>query len=77
MARLFQKVVVLVIPAAKQVPTAFNGVRYLRIGSGKVNLNKFTERESQLFDSLRNGFPTMESEEAYDQNLSYSTFSIR
>lgn len=31
MARLFQKVVVLVIPAAKQVPTAFNGVRYLRL----------------------------------------------
>lgn len=66
-----KKVVVLVIPAAKQVPTAFNGVRFLRIGSSKVNLNKFPERESQLFDILRNGFPTMESEEAYDQNLSF------
>lgn len=66
-----KKVVVLVIPAAKQVPTAFNGVRYLRIGSSKVNLNKYPERESQLFDILRNGFPTMESEEAYDQELSF------
>lgn len=66
-----KKVVVLVIPAAKQVPTAFNGVRFLRIGSSKVNLNKFPERESQLFDILRNGFPTMESEEAYDQDLSF------
>ncbi len=66
-----KRVVVLVIPAAKQVPTAFNNVRYLRIGSSKVNLNKYPERESQLFDILRNGLPTLERAEAYDQDLTF------
>ncbi|MDD3403403.1 MAG: putative DNA binding domain-containing protein [Hespellia sp.] len=65
------RVVVLMIPAAKQVPTAFNGIRYIRIGSSKVNLNKYPERESKLFDILRNGLPTMESEEAYSQDLTF------
>jgi predicted HTH transcriptional regulator len=64
-------VVILVIPAAKQVPTAFNNVRFLRIGSSKVNLSKYPERESQLFDILRNGLPTIESVEAYEQDLSF------
>ncbi len=66
-----KKVVVLVIPSAKQVPTAFNNIRFLRIGSSKVNLSKYPERESQLFDILRNGLPTMESVEAYEQELSF------
>ena len=66
-----KRVVVLVIPAAKNVPTAFNNIRFLRIGSSKVNLTKYPERESQLFDILRNGLPTIESEEAYDQDLSF------
>jgi predicted HTH transcriptional regulator len=46
-------------------------VRFLRIGSSKVNLSKYPERESQLFDILRNGLPTIESVEAYDQDLSF------
>ena len=66
-----KRVVVLVIPAAKNVPTAFSNIRFLRIGSSKVNLNKYPERESQLFDILRNGLPTIESVEAYDQDLSF------
>jgi predicted HTH transcriptional regulator len=66
-----KRVVILVIPAAKQVPTAFNNVRFLRIGSSKVNLSKYPERESQLFDILRNGLPTIESVEAYEQDLSF------
>jgi predicted HTH transcriptional regulator len=66
-----KRLVILVIPAAKQVPTAFNNVRFLRIGSSKVNLSKYPERESQLFDILRNGLPTIESVEAYEQELSF------
>ena len=66
-----KRVVVLIIPAAKNVPTAFNNNRFLRIGSSKVNLNKYPERESQLFDILRNGLPTIESVEAYDQDLTF------
>lgn len=66
-----KRVVVLTIPAARQVPTSFNGTRYLRIGSSKVNLNKYPERESQLFDILRNGFPTIENTQAYAQELTF------
>ena len=66
-----KRVVVLIIPAAKNIPTAFNNIRYLRIGSSKVNLNKYPERESQLFDILRNGLPTIESVEAFDQELTF------
>lgn len=66
-----KRVVVLIIPAAKNIPTAFNNIRYLRIGSSKVNLNKYPERESQLFDILRNGLPTIESVEAFEQELTF------
>ena len=66
-----KRVVVLIIPAAKNIPTAFNNIRYLRIDSSKVNLNKYPERESQLFDILRNGLPTIESVEAFDQELTF------
>ena len=66
-----KRVVVLVIPAASQVPTAFNGNRYFRIGSSKVNLNKYPERESRLFDILRNGYPTIERMVADEQELTF------
>lgn len=65
------RLVILTIPVARQVPTAFNNSRFLRIGSSKVNLNKYPERESKLFDILRNGLPTMENVEAYSQELTF------
>lgn len=64
-------IVVLTIPAAKTVPTAFDGVRFMRVGSSKVNLGKYPERESKLFSILRNGLPTMETVEAHSQELSF------
>lgn len=66
-----KRIVVLTIPAAKIVPTAFNGIRYIRIGSSKVNLSKYPQRESKLFDVLRNGLPTMENMESYTQELTF------
>ena len=33
-----KRIVVLTIPAAKIVPTDFDGIRYIRIGSSKENL---------------------------------------
>lgn len=39
-----KRVVVLIIPAAQKVPTAFAGIRYIRIGSSKENLMKYPER---------------------------------
>ncbi|AOH44139.1 hypothetical protein BEQ56_12075 [Anaerolineaceae bacterium oral taxon 439] len=44
-----KRVVVLMIQSACNTPTAFNKVRYLRIGSGKLNLIEYPERESRLF----------------------------
>ncbi len=41
------------------MPTAFDGTRYIRIGSSKENVVKYPEREAQLFDVLKNGFPTI------------------
>ena len=38
------RIVVLLIPAARQVPTSFNNSRYMRIGSSKVKLSKYPER---------------------------------
>ena len=71
-----KRIVVLVIPAAKTVPTAFGGNRYMRIGSSKVNLNKYPERESKLFDVLRNGLPTVESLESDTQELTFRKFNL-
>lgn len=47
-------IVLLEIDAAKSIPTSFNKVRYTRIGSSKVDLSKYPEREIALFEKLRN-----------------------
>lgn len=66
-----RRVVVLDIPAAKRVPTSFDGVRYIRIGSGKENVSRYPEREAQLFSVLATGFPSVESTESEYQNLTF------
>ena len=71
-----KRLVVLVIPAAKTVPTAFDRVRYLRIGSSKVNLMEYPEREAKLFDVLKNGFPTIENTESEFQDLTFNKLFV-
>ena len=66
-----KRLVVLVIPAANKAPTAFGGVRYIRVGSSKVNIAKYPERESQLFDILRNGLPTISNTASDYQDLTF------
>lgn len=51
--------VVLTIPAARIVPTAFKNVRYIRIGSSKENVRKYPDREAELFRILNYGVPTI------------------
>ena len=46
------RVVVLVIPAAEEIPTAYKEKRYIRIGSSKANLKDYPKREIQLFKIL-------------------------
>ena len=47
-----KRVVALIIPAAKNIPTSFKQERYIRIGSSKENLRRFPEKESILFDTI-------------------------
>lgn len=39
------RIVVLVIPAAEEIPTAFKEKRYIRIGSSKTALKDYPKRE--------------------------------
>lgn len=71
-----ERVVLLTIPAAKTVPTAFDKVRYIRIGSSKERIEKYPEREAHLFSVLRNGIPTIENTESEYQNLSFEQLFI-
>ena len=71
-----KRVVVLIIPSACNTPTAFDKVRYLRIGSGKVNLMEYPERESQLFHVLRHGLPTIVNTKSEYQNLAFNKLLV-
>ena len=71
-----KRVVVLTIPAAKIVPTAFNNERYIRIGSSKENLRKYPGKESFLFEVLRHGFPTIENTPSAFQDLTFEKLFI-
>ncbi len=64
-----ERVVVLIIPAAKDIPTAFDRIRYFRIGSGKVNLMDYPEREAQLFMALRGETPSIEKNASEYQDV--------
>ncbi|MGI6782562.1 MAG: RNA-binding domain-containing protein [Acholeplasmataceae bacterium] len=65
------RVVVLEIPAAFKIPTAYKGVRYLRIGSSKVNLSKYPEREAKLFVKLQKEEINLQNKESEYQNLTF------
>lgn len=65
------RIVLLEIPAAYKIPTTFKGVRYLRIGSSKVNLSKYPEREAKLFIKLQNKEVNLQNKESEHQNLTF------
>ena len=71
-----KRVVALLIPAAKTVPTAFKQERFIRIGSSKENLRKYPEKESYLFEVLRHGLPTIENTPSQYQNLTFEKLLI-
>ena len=71
-----QRIVVLIIPAAQKIPTSFDDVRYLRIGSSKVRLSRYPEHESQLFYILRHGLPSIENTESAYQDLTFNKLFV-
>lgn len=66
------RLVVLIISAAKNIPTAWDGVRYIRVGSSKEKLSKFPEREVHLFHVLRDGIPTIVNTKSTYQDLTFT-----
>ncbi|MBS4462667.1 putative DNA binding domain-containing protein [Aerococcaceae bacterium zg-B36] len=66
-----KRLVLLEIAKAKNIPTSFGGIRYIRIGSSKVNLVKYPEREANLFEVLRNVEQTIETIESEYQDLTF------
>ena len=66
-----KRVVVLVIPAAMELPTAFKEKRYLRIGSSKCNIKDYPKREIQLFKILDGRTETIETIPAKYQELTF------
>lgn len=67
-----KRVVILIIPAAKIVPTSYNDIRYIRIGSSKETLKKYPEREARLFSILTFGLPTINNIASEYQDLTFN-----
>lgn len=64
--------VLLTVPAATELPTAFNDNRYIRIGASKCNLKDYPKREVELFKILSNRIDTIETMPAKYQDLTFS-----
>lgn len=67
-----KRIVALVIPAAKTVPTGFKDIRYIRIGSSREKLSKYPQREAKLFSVLTFGMPTVLTVESKRQHLTFN-----
>lgn len=67
-----KRLVLLKIDSAKVVPTAFDDVRYIRIGSSKEKIKKYPAVESKLFTYLTFGIPTVVNTKCDYQNLNFS-----
>ena len=65
------RVVVLTIPAARIVPTAYKDERWIRIGSSKERLKKYPDREAALFRVLNDGLPDLLNTESRFTELNF------
>ena len=66
-----KRVVVLIIEAAKDIPTSFNKVRYIRVGSSKDTMENNPTKEKELFKILENGYATIVNTPAPYQELTF------
>jgi len=66
-----KRIVVLEISAASKTPTSFAGDRFIRIGSSKVNLMKYPEREAKLFEVLRSEAMSLTNVESEYQDMTF------
>lgn len=66
------RVVVLIIPAATEIPTSFKEKRYIRIGSSKCNIKDYPRREIELFKILDGRTETIETTASKYQDLTFN-----
>lgn len=66
-----RRVVVLIVPAATEIPTSFKEKRFLRIGSSKSNIKDYPKREIELFKILDGRTETIETKPAKYQDLTF------
>ncbi len=66
-----KRIIILTIPSATEIPTAFKEKRFIRIGSSKVNLNDYPQREKELFKILEVGVPTITNTISENQDLTF------
>lgn len=71
-----KKIVLLTIPATKNIPVAFDNKRYIRIGSSKEDLLKWPEKEIALFDALKHGVATIENTASKYQDLTFEKLLV-
>ena len=67
-----KRIVVLRIESAKDIPTAFNRVRYIRIGSSKDTMEKNPRIEKELFRILEHGYPTIVNTKSQYNDLTFN-----
>lgn len=65
------RLVLLTIPAAKDVPTEYKKERYIRIGSSKESLRKYPQREATLWNFLSHGVPSLTNTDSERQDLTF------
>ena len=68
-----KRVVILIIPAANNIPTSFKQIRYIRIGSSIESLLRYPEREAILWASLNHKEDSIETIVSEYQDLSFNT----
>ena len=71
-----KRIVFLTIFAADKLPISYKGIRYIRIGSSKEKINKYPEREINLFHILKNGLQTIENTPTKYVNLEFNQLFI-
>lgn len=68
-----KKVVILIIPQAKTIPTSFDNVRYTRIGSSLESLVRYPEKEAEIWYALNHKEDNIESLESEYQDLTFNS----
>ena len=68
-----KRVVILIIPQAKSIPTSFNDVRYTRIGSSLESLIRYPEKEAEIWYALNHKEEDIQTITSNYQDLTFNS----